>query len=171
MIYWKYFAWSLVLYSLLIIQVSFLPNLSIAGVVPDLVFLVIFFWALLVPGEKRFIYVLALLAGLLLENYSGLPIFGLWIITLFLAVLLVRKLGSIVQGLNFFSLFVIFSAVFLWFKFFPFILTFLFTLLQKRILSLPRTFSWQGLAINWGLDLIIVIFYFCVYEFFYKKKS
>jgi len=169
--YWKYFIWFLLLYLLLIIQVSFLPHLSIKGVVPDLLFLVVFFWIFLAPEEKKFIYVLSLLTGLLLENYSNLPVFGLWVITLFFAVLLVKKLGSIMQGLNFVSLLIVFSAAFLWFKFFPFILTFFFTLCQKKILLSPWTFSWQGIVLNWSLDLIIVIFCFYLYEFFHKRKS
>jgi len=168
---WKYIVWFLLLYPLVIIQASFLPHLSVRGVTPDLIFIVIFLWIFLFPKEKKFIYILSIAGGLLLENYSILPFFGLSVVALLLIILLVKKLGSVMQGFSIFSLLIIFSAAFLCFKFIPAVSAFIITLAQKRVIFLPLTFSWKYLAISWGTDLIIVVGYFYFYELFYKKKS
>jgi len=168
---WKYIIWFLLLYPLVIIQASFLPRLNVRGVAPDLVFIVVFLWIFLLPKEKKFIYILSIFGGLLLENYSMLPFFGLWAATLFLTVLLVKKLNSVIQGFNILSLFIIFSATFLCFKFLPLISTSLLILAREKTLFLPLAFSWKHLAAVWGADLLIVIVYFYLYEFVYKKKS
>ncbi|MDD5750788.1 MAG: hypothetical protein PHU56_04095 [Candidatus Pacebacteria bacterium] len=171
MAYWKYPAYLLLLYLLVILQTSFLPQLSLWGCVCDLVFLAVFLFVFLNPRKKRFAYVSAVFGGLMLEANSNLPFFGLWIAALLLAVLSAKKLSSAMQGSSVFSLCAVFSAAFLCFKSVPWVLLWLFTLAQKKILLFPSAFSWKELGIAWLFDLAAVIVCFYVYEFFHQRKN
>jgi len=151
---------------------SFLPRFGAWGAqAPDLIFLTVFLWSLLAAEKKNFTCFLAIWGGFFLESYSSLPLFGLWIITMLVLVLLVKKLKTIMRHFNIFSLILISLAAFLFFKFFPLVLVFLFTLIQKRILSFPWDFSYKALAVNLMVDLVTAVFVAYLYEFIHQKKS
>jgi len=172
MVYWKYLLWFLFIYFLALIQVSFLPRFGAWGTgTADLIFLAVFLWSLLAAQKKSFTYFLAIWGGFFLESYSGLPLFGLWIITMLALVLLVKKLKAVMRHFNIFSLILISLAAFLFFKFFPLVLAFLFTLIQKKVLLFPWNFSYKALAVNLMVDLVIAVFIAYLYEFIHQKKS
>jgi len=148
-----------------------LPHFSIRGAAADLIFLVIFLGSFLSNKKGFFIYAMAILGGLFLEYYSYLPFFGLWIITLFLLALIIRRLNSAMRQFNIVSLLITFLIAFLLFKILPLVLVFIFTLIQKRTLLFPWSFSWQGLLISLSIDFVIAVFSFYLYEFIYQKRG
>ncbi len=99
---------SVILFGIIIVQPTIVPQLAIYGVVPNLA--VAFLIALTITGEIKNIFKTAFLIGLILDIFSGLP-FGIITVGLILAVFTISALSS--KFLKSYEFFILAPIVFL----------------------------------------------------------
>jgi len=104
----------LFIYFLVLLQQSFLPQLAVRGITPNIVLISIFLLNLL---ENSSGLILAFLAGLILDIYSGLPL-GVSALSFLILAVLIRKSSRLFQKSNIIYLIAMFSFCLLFYKFF-----------------------------------------------------
>ena len=149
----KKFALFIIFYILVLIESSFLPHFSLAGFIPRLVFIAVFFLIFFNPKEVRFLPLF--LGGFFLDVFSG-GIFGLKTLSLLLAALFLKFLLDFFSRRDFFWFVFIFSIVFIFYNF----SFFLFQICFKRDLTF-FVFS----PINLTYNLAFATLGLCIFHF------
>ena len=139
----------IIFYILALIEVSFLPHFSLAGFIPRLVFITVFFLIFFNPKEVRFLPVF--LGGFFLDVFSG-GIFGLKTLSLLLAALFLKFLLDFFSRRDFFWFVFIFSIVFIFYNF----SFFLFQICLKRNLIF---FIFEPVNLIYSLTFAIFVFF------------
>ena len=169
----KSFLIILALLLIVILQTTLVPFLSLRGVTPNLVLVLILFWVIL--KSFRELWWLVILAGLLLDLLSGLP-FGLISLSLLITAYLIDWFNrSVFSGAKIWLVAALIALGSLFYNFILIATAKLFALInlsQKVIYS--NIFSWDYLITLFlvvAYNLVVLIFLYGIKKIFYQKQG
>lgn len=146
-----FFLTILILFLAVIFQATFIPHLAIWQVAPNLVLIIILSWSILTDSKKTLGW--ALIAGLLLDLFSGLP-FGVLTLSLVLIAYIVNLLAYTILGQ---ANFLVIGAI-------GFGGTIIYNLFIRLFIKLASLLNLTNLSVNLGYDLWRLILPEAVYN-------